>query len=115
MEVNSVEGKLYAGTYGRGLWASNLGNPALGTQNFLSENNIALYPNPANTTITLNLQKNMEVDIRMFDVLGKLVIYQPDVFVSKEHTIDVSALNNGIYFVRINSENGSVTKKLIKE
>jgi len=114
LEVNSVEGKLYAGTYGRGLWASNLGNPALGTQDFLSDNNIALYPNPANTTVTIDLQKNIEVDIRLFDVLGKLVIYQPDVFVSKEHTIDVSELNNGIYFVRINSEIGSVTKKLIK-
>ncbi len=115
MEINSVDGKIYAGTYGRGLWASPKGNPSLGTQDFLSESNIALYPNPANTTVTINLQKSVDADIRVFDILGKLVIYQPDVTIPKEHTIDVSELNNGIYFIRINSDKGAVTKKLIKE
>jgi len=115
MEINAVDGKLYAGTYGRGLWASPRGNPSLGSQDFISEENIALYPNPANTTVTINLQKNIEADIRVFDVLGKLVVYQPNVSISKEHTIDISELNNGIYFIRINSEIGAVTKKLIKE
>ena len=115
LEINSVDGKVYAGTYGRGLWASPKGTPSLGTQDFLSETNITLYPNPANKTVTINLQKNIESDIRIFDMLGKLVIYQSDVFISKEQTIDISKLNNGIYFIRINSMKGSVTKKFIKE
>ncbi len=115
LEINSVDGKIYAGTYGRGLWASPKANPNLGTQDFLSDTNIALYPNPANTIVTINLQKSVDADIRVFDVLGKLVIYQPDVSISKEQTLDISELNNGIYFIRINSDKGAVTKKLIKE
>ncbi len=115
LEINSVDGKIYAGTYGRGLWASPKGNPGLATQDFLSESDIALYPNPANTMVTINLQKNIEADIRVFDIMGKLVIYQADVFVSKEHSLDISELNNGIYFIRVNSEIGTVTKKFIKE
>ncbi len=113
LEINSVDGKIYAGTYGRGLWASQKGNPSLGTQDFLSESNITLYPNPANTTVTINLQKSVEADIRVFDVLGKLVIYQPDITISKEYIMDVSEFNNGTYFIRINSDIGTITKKLI--
>jgi len=115
LEINSVDGKIYAGTYGRGFWASPKGNPSLGTQDFLSETNIALYPNPANTKVTINLKESIEADLRVFDMLGKLVFYEADVSISNEHTLDISELNNGIYFIRINSEKGAVTKKLIKE
>ena len=115
MEINSMDGKIYAATYGRGFWSSQKGNPNLGTEDFISESSIALYPNPANSTVTINLQKSVDADIRVFDILGKLVIYQADVSISNEHTMDISELNNGIYFIRINSDKGAVTKKLIKE
>ncbi len=115
LEINSVDEKIYAGSYGRGLWASPIVPHVLNTTTFLSQDQIALYPNPTNTLVTLSFQKNIEVAIRMFDVLGKLVIYQPNVSITNEHAIDISELKNGIYFIRINSEIGTITKKLIKE
>ncbi len=115
LEINSVDGKIYAGTYGRGLWSSPIVPHILNTESFLSQDEVTLYPNPSKILVTINLQENIEADIRVFDVLGKLIIYQPDVSISREHTIDISELNNGIYFIRVNSEIGTVTKKLIKE
>ena len=115
LEINSVDEKIYAGSYGRGLWASPIVPHLLNTTSFLSQDQIALYPNPANTTVTINLKRAIDADIRVFDLLGKLVIYQPDVSITNEHTINIAELNNGIYFIRINSEIGTITKKLIKE
>ena len=115
LEINSVDEKIYAGSYGRGLWSSPIVPHILSTTSFLSQDQVTLYPNPANTIVTLNLQKSVEADIRVFDVLGKLVIYQPDVSIANSHTINISELNDGIYFIRINSEIGTITKKLIKE
>ena len=87
----------------------------LNTEEFLFQNNIMVYPNPAGTEVILYLPMDIVVDIRLFDVSGKQVIYQPNIFISKSHAINISVLNDGIYFVRINSEYGTITKKIIKE
>jgi len=59
--------------------------------------------------------KEVEVDIRLFDISGKLIFYQSKILIHKTHSIDISELSIGIYFIRINSEFGSLTNKLIKE
>ena len=115
LEINSVDGKIYAGTYGRGVWASPIVPAVLNTESFLTTEDVQLYPNPATDKIKLNFNKGTEADFSVFDLLGKLVIYQPNVSISHSHTIDVSKLNNGVYFVRINSDAGTTTKKMIKK
>tara|TARA_R110000787_G_scaffold136193_6_gene248690 strand:- start:1945 stop:4428 length:2484 start_codon:yes stop_codon:yes gene_type:complete len=115
LEINSADGKIYAGTYGRGVWASPIVPHILNTESFLTAGDVQLYPNPANDKITLNFNKGTEADFSIFDLLGKLVIYQPNVSISQSHTIDISKLNNGVYFVRINSDAGTITKKLVKK
>jgi len=87
----------------------------LNTEEFLFQNGIKVYPNPAGTEVILYLPMDIVVDIRLFDVSGKQVIYQPNIFIIDSHAIDISVLNDGIYFIRINSEYGTITKKIIKE
>ncbi len=115
LEINNVDGKIYAGTYGRGVWASPIVPSVLSTESFLSSKDVTLYPNPTNDKITLSFNKGTEADFNVFDLLGKLVIYQPNVSITQSHDIDVSKLNNGVYFVRINSDAGTITKKIIKK
>ena len=115
LEINSVDGKIYAATYGRSVWASPIVPHVLSTESFLSAEDVTLYPNPTNNKITLSFNKGTEADFSVFDLLGKLVIYQPNVSISQSHSIDVSKLNNGVYFVRINSDAGTITKKIIKK
>tara|TARA_R100000306_G_scaffold7511_4_gene10174 strand:- start:21965 stop:24442 length:2478 start_codon:yes stop_codon:yes gene_type:complete len=114
LEINNETDMIYAATYGRGLWASPVEVPTLSVDDKISEESVSLYPNPTNDELNIKLSQNLEADIRIFDTLGKLIIYQPNVTISGSYSVGVSGLNNGIYFVRINTEAGTVTKKFIK-
>ena len=115
LEINSADGKIYAGTYGRGLWASPYVPHLLNTTSLLNDTDVEIFPNPVKNSVTINFRKGAEADFRIYDQLGKLVRYQPNVSISQPYSIDISELNSGIYFVRINSDIGTITKRLIKK
>lgn len=92
---------------------ARLSNNNLGINDFTSLSDIKIYPNP--TKQYLNIDITPEVTINSIDVyntLGQLVLVIPDA--QKERTLDVSKLTMGTYFMRINSDNGAVTKKFIR-
>lgn len=76
--------------------------------NPLSE--ITIAPNPANDIITIDLDKH-EADLRLFDITGKAVYEQTRV--NGKHQIDLSPLNNGLYYASIQSEGFQRTVKII--
>ncbi|HWY13098.1 MAG TPA: T9SS type A sorting domain-containing protein [Bacteroidia bacterium] len=65
-------------------------------------------PNPATDQISIKTDK--EFTAKLFDVFGKEVVAKTNL-----NSIDISFLNPGVYFLRINSEGNYFTKKLIKE
>jgi hypothetical protein len=67
---------------------------------------IGFYPNPAQDVINLDLQS----DVSIFDMTGKLVIESNDV-----EKVDTNQLAQGIYLVRLESDRGTITRKLIKK
>ena len=71
---------------------------------------IAVYPNPAVNKIQLLNINGVSIEIRIFNVLGKQVFYQPK-FVNQ--TIDISSYNKGIYLVKINVDGKNKTQKLV--
>lgn len=116
LDINNETNMLYAGTYGRGLWASPLVEDLLSTQDFLSQNQVLVFPNPANNEISITTQQSVNATIKIFNVMGKLVKHQKNISLSNDaHRISVSKLQNGVYFIRINSDAGTITKKFIKE
>ncbi len=114
-DINNATNTLYAGTYGRGLWASPLVEDNLGTTDFISENQVVLYPNPATNTVLLRVPFETEADIEIYDVNGKLMINLKNLFLSSETELNINRLPQGVYFVRIETSKGTVTKKLIKQ
>jgi hypothetical protein len=76
------------------------------------------YPNPFNpsTTIEYSIPQSGLVTLKVFNVLGKevatLVNGQND---AGNHTVEfnASALNSGVYFYKIESDNFVETKKMI--
>lgn len=114
LEINTVENKIYAATYGRGLWRSPLFDPNLSVGEFELDN-ISLYPNPAAKEVNISWNKNEDVSIRIFNSLGKLMYYSKSATLNSTFKIDVSQYASGLYFVKINNEAGVVTKKLIVE
>lgn len=114
-DINSETNTLYVGTYGRGLWASPLVDDVLNTRNFITADAIVLYPNPVNTLVTLGVPKAIQASVRLFDANGKLLQYHKDVMLDGTYQLDVETVSPGIYFVRISTSIGTVTKKLIKK
>jgi len=82
----------------------------LGTDDF-SADVFSVYPNPV--TDILNIRSTNTVDaIAVYDVLGKLVLSTTPEIISP--SIDMSALNSGVYLVRVTIGDASKTVKVIR-
>ena len=84
-----------------------------GIDNYLL-NSISLYPNPANDIINVECTiNNVQIEaMEVFDVYGKLI---NTVNVMDSPTqINVSSLASGMYFVRVTTGEGVVTKSFVK-
>lgn len=69
----------------------------------------SVYPNPAKTFVNISSKVSGVKNISVFDVLGKQVI---NTTLSGER-LDISALNSGVYILKIEQGKASTTKKLI--
>lgn len=113
LEINTAENKIYAATYGRGLWRSNVLNPAsLSTDDFVLDS-FEMYPNPTTQDLNLRWNQSEEVSVRIYNTLGKLMYYGKALNLQSGLKIDISDYTDGIYFVKLNTEAGEITKKLI--
>ena len=74
--------------------------------------NIAIYPNPARDFVKLSAISGQLSTVRVYNCLGMLV---EEIEVnSSEVEINTSGYNAGIYFINIQTTEGNVTKKIIK-
>ncbi|MCR9181519.1 MAG: T9SS type A sorting domain-containing protein [Flavobacteriaceae bacterium] len=77
-------------------------------------NSFTLYPNPAKENVFINNIFNQDVVATLYDITGKL--QQSLLVKAGQSLIDVSKLNEGLYFVVFESENGNLTtRKFIKK
>ena len=75
--------------------------------------NISLMPNPADNYIELSINSNVEVkEAVVFNAFGQMI---QTVQLTENHArIDLSNMAAGMYFVRVNGEGMTATKKFIK-
>ncbi|WP_310992384.1 T9SS type A sorting domain-containing protein [Aequorivita marina] len=77
-------------------------------------NTISFYPNPASSTINLDLPKNMQTgQITVFDILGKQV-HSQEFELNNNISINTSSWNSGVYFLKVISGESVHTKRIIK-
>ena len=76
--------------------------------------NFDVVPNPVSSTFEIDLPTGIfESEIDIYNVLGKRVYSKK---VNSDNSIhDISNLNSGIYLLRVSSDFGSSTKRLIKQ
>ena len=77
----------------------------------LNELGVKAYPNPTRNNWMINASSNIN-SVEVYDVLGKQVLALKAN--SNKVVLSGATLNNGIYFARVNAENGSKTLKLVK-
>jgi hypothetical protein len=78
----------------------------LATQNF-NNFKFSMSPNPVNNILTINSKETLK-SIEIFNLLGKKVLS------STKNSVDVSFLSSSVYLVKLTSDKGISTKKLIK-
>ncbi len=76
------------------------------------ESSVNLYPNPTASNVTISAQGMME-SVSMYDVYGKLI--STIKVEGTTTTVDLSNYASGVYFARITTENGVVTKRIVKK
>ena len=77
---------------------------------------IRIYPNPTDSQLTIDNGELTIENVEIFDLTGKTVgahLYgRPNI--DGTTTINVEFLPSGVYFVKITTENGTITQKIIK-
>ncbi len=69
-----------------------------------------IYPNPTASTLTIDNGEGMMKEVRMYDVRGRKV--KRITVNHSQTTIDVGDLQNGMYFLKISTEKGVLTRKV---
>ncbi len=81
--------------------------------NSLIQNNIDIYPNPANDNLTVEYPVIADNEmVSIYNIQGNLILQLPIFRVKTD--INISDIEKGLYFLRLESENGTVVKKFIK-
>ena len=73
-----------------------------------------VYPNPLkkDNQLTMKFGSNITAKIYMYDVTGKLVISDKIENANKKQ-INISSITNGMYFLKLVTDNVTITKKII--
>lgn len=78
---------------------------------------ISTFPNPTNGLVNIELPKTANestlFDIKVFDILGKLLMTKASLTGNSKQTIDLSQFNNGNYLLIISNSEGLVEKQQI--
>jgi hypothetical protein len=105
------------GQFGKGesRWFKTASSLSVENINGLTE--LAVYPNPAKEVAKLNfsLEKASNLTIAVYDQLGQLVqVVSNSQFNAGVNQVEIntSSLNSGIYNIRIDAENGSLSQRI---
>lgn len=72
---------------------------------------ISIFPNPTTDILNIQTPANISVEsVQMFDILGKNVSVN-----YTNGTINTSALSKGVYILQVNTDQGTLTQKVVKQ
>ncbi len=122
LEIYYPTGKLRAGTYGRGIWQTDIVRhiTPVATQNVPNEiDNVSLIQNPVNKQIEVLFSNEKEsiYDCILTDMNGH-IIFQKEIQTntgSSKHQFNIEQVSSGMYYLKIyNKQNKQITLKIVK-
>ena len=74
------------------------------------KNNVVLYPNPTTGTFHIKTPDNSQISqVKIYDLLGKEMSFSTQ----NNSELDLSSLNDGIYLVKVYTDNSIYTSKIV--
>ncbi len=89
----------------------------LATEDIKLKSLMSLYPNPASDQIQLDLDASIELKaLSIVDISGKTMMQELSGNLGRNsQNLDISAMQSGIYFLKVNTTQGSTTLKFVKK
>ena len=107
-------GTLDFSNHGSGNRGATVAGFTLGVNDLAFAETVSLYPNPTSDMVNISFDNNVaNGEITLFSAIGQTVMKKA--ISSQEATLDISGINAGIYVLRITSDNGVATKRIIKQ
>lgn len=76
-------------------------------------NNLSIYPNPFENKFTIKNTDKLKLSYEIFSMNGKLI--SADAIGELENEINLSDLQEGIYFIKLTHNGKSIVKKIVKQ
>ncbi len=88
-------------------------NSCVGIQtNVTKQLAISVYPNPSNGNFTVELANGLTKVINVTDITGRIVLTTSST--SDKVNVNISTLSNGIYYIKVTSDNKAEVTKVVK-
>lgn len=102
-----------------GVWFSNGLRQLVDIEELVSgKESFELSPNPTSdfVTITIELSKNIDANINVSDINGKLLMSESTTFTNgvNTHQVNLSELNTGVYIITVSTASGVLSKQVVK-
>gem|GEM_PF-1896343 len=114
ISIGRDDSLIFAGIAGKGIWKRPLADFGIdfssADQNKFSES-IYIFPNPATNLVYINCEEKSVVEI--LNLQGQVVATKT--ISGKNESVDVSGLAQGVYVVKVKTEQGVITKKIVKQ
>ena len=95
-----------------GLFKSILAQWGLDINEYSQETKVKVYPNPTNDRLYIETEGEIK-EVIVYDIYGRHQVTE-----TPSHrdmtSVNVSKLNAGVYFIKINTEEGNIVKRIIK-
>jgi hypothetical protein len=87
----------------------------LGTENYLLDRKITLYPNPATNVLNIKVgaSNSLPDTFKVYNMLGQIVLQQ-SIGELSDLAVNTSSLSMGMYFIKIATDNASISLPFIK-
>jgi xyloglucan-specific exo-beta-1,4-glucanase len=118
LEVHTTTQRLYAATFGRGLWATDLADATVSVDrpNLAEEVQLAISPSPSNGDFALRLESRHahRASYRIVNTLGATVKQAQLEIQPGNQTIAMrTGLAPGVYYLELNFEGRHLTRKFV--
>lgn len=107
----------FGGVYSGNLVLSNMVETCASNATGIFENeedfSLSFYTNPVSTTLDFELNRDSFIRYSIYDLSGKSILSGSSD--SRRNSIELSELENGIYFIQLSDKKNIITKKFIKQ